>query len=140
MPILNVRISNPATHSRPTSRFEAIVDSGAPDCYFHSDIGQAIGLKVDRGIRSPIGGIVTGATVDVYYHDISLWVGADMMKIRAGFSEKIAVAAILGRRRGLIALSPARGGEGQGEGGESCSVSPRASLSRYRSFFAGVAT
>jgi len=30
--------------------------------------------------------------------DIHLWVGADMIKIRAGFSEEISVAAILGRR------------------------------------------
>lgn len=98
MPILDVRISNPTNHAQPTNRFEAIVDSGAPDCYFHADIGHAIGLKVDRGIRAPIGGIVAGATIDVYYHDIHLWVGADRIKIRAGFSEKISVAAILGRR------------------------------------------
>jgi hypothetical protein len=41
---------------------------------------------------------VAGATIDVHYHDIHLWVGADRIKIRAGFSEKISVAAILGRR------------------------------------------
>ncbi len=50
MPVLSVKINNPVTHSPPTKRFEAIVDSGAPDCYFHASIGQAIGLRIERGV------------------------------------------------------------------------------------------
>lgn len=98
MPILNVSINNPATHSPQTRRFEAIVDSGAPDCYLHADIARAIGLNIERGVRSAISGIVAGASIDVYYHDVNLWVAADRVKIRAGLSDTISVAAILGRR------------------------------------------
>ena len=98
MPILNISINNPATHSPQTRRFEAIVDSGAPDCYLHADIGRAVGLKIEKGIKGTIGGIVAGPQVDVYYHDVNLWVGAGPVKIRAGFSDKVSVAAILGRR------------------------------------------
>ena len=32
------------------------------------------------------------------YHDISLYVGTDRVRIRAGFSDGVSVAAILGRR------------------------------------------
>ena len=98
MPILNVSINNPTTHSPQTRRFEAVVDSGAPDCYFHGSIGRAIGLKIDKGTKSTIGGIVAAAAIDVYFHDVALWIGTDTLKIRAGFSDQISVAAILGRR------------------------------------------
>ena len=98
MPILSVKIDNPATHSPPTPRFEAIVDSGAPDRFFHGSIGHSIGLKIDKGILGDLSGIVHGAQIKVYYHDIGLYVGADRIRIRAGFSDDVSVAAILGRR------------------------------------------
>jgi hypothetical protein len=34
----------------------------------------------------------------VYFHDVNLWVGADMLRITAGFSPQMSVAAVLGRR------------------------------------------
>ena len=98
IPILLAKIDNPATHSPPTKRFEAIVDSGAPDCYFHASIGRAIGLKIEKGVEGDLSGIVQGAGIKVYYHDIGLWVGADHIRIRAGFSDGVSVAGILGRR------------------------------------------
>ena len=98
MPILNVSINNPTTHSPQTRRFEAVVDSGAPDCYFHGNIGRAIGLKIDKGTKSTIGEILAAAAIDVYFHDVALWIGTDTLKIRAGFLDQISVAAILGRR------------------------------------------
>ncbi|MCR4341554.1 MAG: hypothetical protein NUW01_16880 [Gemmatimonadaceae bacterium] len=98
IPVLHVRINNSAKHSPPTKRFEAIVDSGAPECYFHADIGKAIGIRLEDGIASSIGGIVGGVKIPIYYHSIGLYVGADILQMKAGFSNKLSVAAILGRR------------------------------------------
>lgn len=95
IPVLHVRINNPARHSPPTSRFEAIVDSGAPECYFHGDIAKAIGIRVEDGIESSIGGIVGGVKIPIYYHSVGLYVGVDILKIKAGFSNQLSVAAIL---------------------------------------------
>lgn len=98
MPVLSVKIDNPATHSPPTKRFEAVVDSGAPDCYFHASIGRAIGLKIENGVKGDLSGIVQGAAIKVYYHDVGLYVGTDRVRVRAGFSDDVSVAGILGRR------------------------------------------
>lgn len=98
MPSLSVKIDNPVTHLPPTKRFEAIVDSGAPDCFFHASIGRAIGLEIENGVPGDLGGIVHGAAIKVYYHDIGLYVGADRVRVRAGFSDDVSVAGILGRR------------------------------------------
>ncbi len=98
MPVMSIKIDNPATHSPPTKRFEVIVDSGAPDCFFHADVGRAIGLKIESGVQGDLGGIVKGANIKVYYHDIGLYVGADRIRVRAGFSDAVSVGGILGRR------------------------------------------
>ena len=98
LPILNVQINNPAKHSPPTRRFEALIDSGSADTLFRSDIGRAIGLQIEHGVKGLVGGIVPGAKIEVCFHDVGLWVGADRIKIRAGFCDNLAVGAILGRR------------------------------------------
>ena len=36
--VLNVQIGNTAKHSPPSRRFEAVLDSGASQCLFHSDL------------------------------------------------------------------------------------------------------
>jgi hypothetical protein len=98
IPILNVKISA-APQSPPTLLFEAVVDSGSADTLFHADIAPQIGIIVDQGISAPrFGGIVKGQRMTVYFHDVHLHVGADVIKIRAGFSDAMSVAAILGRR------------------------------------------
>lgn len=81
----------------PTKRFEAIVDSGSAICLFHADIGNAHGLKVESGIRGPLGGVIGGASMDVYYHKVKLCISGNLWMINAGFSSKLSVAAILGR-------------------------------------------
>ncbi len=76
------------------------MDSGAPDCYFHASVGRAIGIKIERGIESPLGGILgsAGGSAPMFFHDVGLYIGADIIRIRAGFCEQLAVAGILGRR------------------------------------------
>jgi hypothetical protein len=96
-PVLSVQLAYPAKHSPPTTRFEAFVDSGSPYCYFHSSIGKAIGIKIDTGFKDNLGGIVRGPMSDVFFHDVSLYVGADIIKIRAAFCNELSAAGILGR-------------------------------------------
>ena len=95
VPILPVRLSS--GHSRQTPRLEAIVDSGAADCLFQASIAAYLGLRLERGIKGTAAGIAAGVRIDVYYHDINLWVGADMIRITAGFASALPVAALLGR-------------------------------------------
>lgn len=96
MPLLPVRLSS--GHSRQTPRIEALIDSGAADCLFRADIGTFLGINVEKGIKGVMSGVAAGVKIDVYYHDVNLWVGVDMIKIRAGFSAEMSVAALLGRR------------------------------------------
>jgi hypothetical protein len=94
MPVLNVSI---IVGHATSKRFEAIVDSGSGVCLFHADIGKTLGLKLKQGEHDVLGGVVGGSRGDVYYHKIKLKLMADIIQITAGFSEKLAVAAILGR-------------------------------------------
>lgn len=96
-PILNVRLNNTA-HGPKTTPFEAVVDSGAPYCYFHGDIGRVIGLTIESGIKDTLGGIIsTREVADTFFHDVWLWVGLERVPLRAGFCNTLAVAAVLGR-------------------------------------------
>jgi hypothetical protein len=94
VPILPVSI---IYHHAKSKRIEAVVDSGAPLCLFHANIGRAIGMHLESGKEGPLGGVVGGVTRKVYYHPIKLCIGADIIQIVAGFSEGLSVAAILGR-------------------------------------------
>ena len=96
LPILPVRLSY--QHSRLTPPLEAIVDSGAADCLFRADIADYIGIKLDKGRKGLVHGVVHGPKLDVFYHDVSLWVGSDRISIAAGFAHGLTVGALLGRR------------------------------------------
>ena len=73
------------------------VDSGAPYCYFHANIGRSIGLKIESGAKGDFGGVVPGAKSTAYFHNITLFIGSESIRVRAGFSDDIAVAGLLGR-------------------------------------------
>jgi Aspartyl protease len=94
--VLSVRLSNPAKHSPPTKNFEAIIDSGASQCLFHSDIGEAIGLNIEKGTLEETTG-VSGERTKIYVHPVTLYVpGGHMVRIEAGFTDKLPVAGLLG--------------------------------------------
>jgi hypothetical protein len=96
--LLPVQISNAAKHSPPTKRFDAMVDSGASQCIFHSSIGRAIGLAIEKGEENRTVG-VSGDATKIYMHDVSLHIpGGHVLKIRAAFSDDLPLAALLGRR------------------------------------------
>ena len=95
-PILSVRLVQVKRHG-VGNRFAAWVDTGCPYTYFHGDVGRAIGLKIENGIQSRLSGIVGGAKVAVFFHDVGVIVDQHMIEIRAAFCDSLAVPGVLGR-------------------------------------------
>jgi hypothetical protein len=92
--MLNVNISLPAKNAPRTKRFEAVIDSGATRCIFHSDIGKFIGLEIEKGtVEETLG--VNGVS-RTYIHDIALFLPGGAVNIRAGFSDELPIAGLLG--------------------------------------------
>jgi hypothetical protein len=94
--VLLVQIANPVKHSPPSKRFEALIDSGASRCIFHAGIGEAVGFDVTKGIEEDTIG-VDGKPSRIYLHKVSLYVAAQIITIRAGFSYELPLAGVLGR-------------------------------------------
>lgn len=65
--VLPVQISDPLRHSPPCRKFEAVIDSGASICMFHSSIGESIGLNIEKGEKDQTIG-VSGAPTVMYRH------------------------------------------------------------------------
>lgn len=91
-----IRVSLGKKHAQRSRPFEAMVDSGAADCMFHSSIASAIGIKLDSGRKEQRTGI-SGACGDVWVHSVQLYVGMDLHTIEAAFSPELPVAGLLGR-------------------------------------------
>jgi hypothetical protein len=82
-PILSVQI----IHNHATSpRFEAIVGTGSDYCLFRTSIGASIGIKIHDGAEGDLGGVIGGPRSKVYYRNVKLVVGTDIVDIKAGFS------------------------------------------------------
>jgi hypothetical protein len=94
--VLPVQIANTAKHSPPTKRFEALIDSGASNCIFHTSVGRAIGLDIENGEKQETTGI-SGVPTIMHVHHVSLYVCGHILKIRAGFTDQLPLAGILGR-------------------------------------------
>lgn len=91
-----VNIALPAKNSPRSKRFDAIIDSGASGCLFHASIGKAIGLEIEKGeIMQTMG--VAGAE-KVFLHDITIYIPGGPIITRAGFSDKLPIAGLLGMR------------------------------------------
>ncbi len=81
-----------------TKSFHAVVDSGSSPCLFHADFLKQFKITLTDGINGSLGGIGKAMAIPVYYHDIYILVGVDWkIGLRAGFSEELSVAGILGR-------------------------------------------
>ncbi len=69
---------------------------------FHASLCHAIGIeRLEEEIRETLKGVVGGEGAPespVYFHKISIQIGADQFETMAGFSWSLAVGALLGRR------------------------------------------
>jgi hypothetical protein len=68
--------------------YEALVDSGADICIFHSEIGELLGIDVPKGKPYEIFGV--GGKASIYYlHKIMIEVGNRRYEIEAGFMPSV---------------------------------------------------
>jgi len=68
--------------------YEVLVDSGADFCIFDAQIGDILGIDVEKGEKNEVSGI-TGINAPIYFHDITMKVGGWPFKIRAAFLRDI---------------------------------------------------
>jgi hypothetical protein len=89
-----VNIALPQKNAPRSKRIEAIIDSGATFCQFHADLGQAIGIEIEKGdVMESMG--IAGPS-QMYMHDITLYIPGGPVKIKAGFSRILPTAGLLG--------------------------------------------
>ncbi|MFH1584288.1 MAG: hypothetical protein ABIA56_04170, partial [Actinomycetota bacterium] len=75
----------------------ALLDSGASISLFTRELGEKIGLDIEKGIKDDLGGIGNGMVV--YKHKINLKVRDEIFKIEAAFSkERFFDINIIGRK------------------------------------------
>lgn len=73
-PRLMVRVGK--GHAR-TPRFLAVIDSGSPYCMFQAEVGELVGLEVDKGEEDVVGGIIRGLQEPIYFHKVKIYVEMD---------------------------------------------------------------
>lgn len=65
---------------------------------FHADFCRSLGIKLEDGIKSELGGIIGGASAPMYYHQMKILIGSSQLQTMVGFSQALSVAGLLGRR------------------------------------------
>lgn len=93
--VVPVNIALPQPRSPRSKRFEAVIDSGACRCIFHSGVGVSIGLEIEKGEEDATIG-VSGVPTKSWLHDISLYAPGGIIAIRAAFVHDLPVAGVLG--------------------------------------------
>ena len=68
-----------------SGRYSALLDSGADDCVFHAQIGEAIGIDVKSGREKVFGGMGFGQLVG-YMHTVEIEVGGHWVQCLVAFS------------------------------------------------------
>ncbi len=92
--MLRVQIALDGSNAPRTRRFEAIIDSGASRCIFHSGIAEFLGIEIQSGDCEITNGI--GGEEDVWIHPVTLYIPGGPVKIRAGFKDNLPLAGLLG--------------------------------------------
>ena len=96
-PLINVRLIY--GDSAPSKLIECLVDSGAHACLFDASLCHPLGIKrVEHGIPGDLKGIISGPKASLYYHKIKVLINSEQFETMAGFSPRVSVAGILGRR------------------------------------------
>ncbi|MDP4010416.1 MAG: hypothetical protein Q8P37_00950 [Candidatus Spechtbacteria bacterium] len=67
-------------------KYEVLVDSGADLCIFHKEIGELLGMEIEKGKKEYVIGINGGREI-FYVHSLTLNVGGWDYKIEAGFKD-----------------------------------------------------
>lgn len=80
-PIIPVRLIHQSNHLD----IGALIDSGASDCIFHAEVGEALGLQIENERWMEHFG-VGGQKIKTYFHDIKMEIGGHRFSCYAGFS------------------------------------------------------
>lgn len=66
-------------------KYLALIDSGADFCIFHTEIGKAIGINIDKGKKLEFYGII-GDKEEAFFHEVVINIGGWDYKCYCGFS------------------------------------------------------
>jgi hypothetical protein len=69
-------------------RLEALIDSGADFCVFHSEIADVLGIRWNKGHAHNFVGI-TGEKGKVYFHQVRIKIGNWGKSMTCGFSQDL---------------------------------------------------
>lgn len=75
-------------HKKNFVRVEALIDSGADFCVFHSEIAEILRIPWKKGDAHKFIG-VTGENGYVYFHSLKLKIGKWIKTIQAGFTDDL---------------------------------------------------
>lgn len=89
-----INIALPTKNAPRSKRFDAIIDSGASGCLFHSSIGRAIGLQIEKGQLAQTLGV--SGPANLFLHEIAIHVPGGPITTVAGFSDELSIAGLLG--------------------------------------------
>jgi hypothetical protein len=65
---------------------------------FKADLADYLGIRLEEGEKSEVGGIISGCIDPMYFHKVTLFVEEHWnFPIRAAFVRKLSVPGILGR-------------------------------------------
>jgi hypothetical protein len=92
--VYNVQLSVAKSTAPRTKKFEAIIDSGATRCVFHSDLAGFLGLILTDGVQEITTGI-SGPQV-VWLHDVVLHIPGGSVKVKAAFQKGLPIIGLLG--------------------------------------------
>lgn len=65
-------------------RYEVLVDSGADCNMMPAEIGELLGIDIEKGKKNEVGGI-TGGGMPYYTHSVFLRIGGHTNKVEVGF-------------------------------------------------------
>lgn len=71
-------------------KYAALIDSGADFCIFDGEIGEYLGLSVERGQKEIFGGIQERGGARAFIHAVTINIGGWNYKTTVGFSYDIA--------------------------------------------------
>ena len=94
--VINVKLTH--RHSPPTKFIEAWVDTGAHCCMFHASFCKSLGIKLEDGIKSDLGGVIGGTSRPMYFHKTKILIGSSQIETMVGFCDFLSVGGRLGRR------------------------------------------
>ena len=96
LPIISLQLMGEGTGDWIT--FDAFVDSGASYSIFRAEIGDILGLEVEKGEKMLIT-VGDGSLIIIYVHRLEIQIGDEKFEVGIGFSKQLGIGFnIIGRK------------------------------------------